>query len=388
MCMIKEVWKDIPNFEGRYKISNYGNVLSLPKKTTKGGILKNKVCTDGYLENTLIDENGKSKYIRTHRLMAMAFLENPNDYPIINHKNEVKDCNFIGIVDGEIVISNLEWCTYQYNNTYNDIRIRTGEKYSGENSPNYGKKQTSETIEKRRLKLVGKKRSKEICDMISDIHSKAVLQYSLDGIFIKEWKSARQVTKESNIHYSHISSCCKGKRNKCGGFLWFHKDNFTEQLLFERIEELNKPNWKCKTVLQYTLDGEFVKEWESASKIENELGFISSCITACCLNKTRCSYNYLWFYKDNFNDKVLNERINDINKPNSKNKPIIQLDLQGNFIREWQSIKEARETLRIESSGISACCKKKKRHKTYKGFIWVYKSDYIPTNTQLELNFD
>lgn len=226
MCMIKEIWKDIPNFKGRYKVSNYGNVLSLPKKTTKGSILKNKVCTDGYLENCLINIDGICKYIRTHRLVAMAFLENPNNYPIVNHKNEVKDCNFIGIVDGEIVISNLEWCTYQYNNTYNDIRIRIGEKYRGENSPKYGKKQTPEQIEKRRLKLVGKKRSKEICDMISNVHSKAVVQYTLDGIFIKEWKSATQATKELNICGSHISDCCKGKRKTCGGYVWKYKPDY------------------------------------------------------------------------------------------------------------------------------------------------------------------
>lgn len=226
MCMIKEVWKDIPKYEGRYQISNYGNVKSLPKKTNKGSILKNKICTDGYLEIALMDKNNKRKSIRTHRLMAMAFLDNPNNYPIINHKNEVKDCNFIGIVDGEIVISNLEWCTYQQNCTYNDIHIRKGEKYRGENSPNYGKKQTPEHIEKRRLKLVGKKRSKEICDMISNLHSKAVLQYTLDGIFIKEWKSATQATKELNINGSHISSCCKGKRKTCGGYVWKYKSDY------------------------------------------------------------------------------------------------------------------------------------------------------------------
>lgn len=387
MCMIKEVWKDIPNIEGRYKVSNYGNVLSLPKKTNKGGILKNKVCTDGYLENTLTDENGKYKYIRTHRLMAMTFLDNPNNYPIINHKNEVKDCNFIGIVDGEIVISNIEWCTYQQNSTYNDIHIRKGEKYRGENSSLYGKKQTPEQIEKRILKLVGKKRSKEICNMISEVHSKSVLQYSLDGIFIKEWKSAIQATKELNICGSHISSCCNGKRNQCGGFLWFHKDTFTEQLLLDRINQLNKPHHSSIPILQYTLDGNFVREWESASSVEKELGFENSCISICCLNKTKCSYNYLWFYKDGFNNNILNERIKDINKPNPRNKPVIQLDMQGNFIKEWESIKEVRETLGIESSGISACCKKKPRHKSYKGYKWVYKSDYIPTNTQLELQF-
>ncbi len=101
-----EIWKPIQDYEGLYEISNLGNARSLNfHREGKTRLLKQKETRDGYLETTL-SKNGKPKYIRTHRLVAMAFCENPNNKPEINHIDGNKHNNSA---------NNLEWCTSSEN---------------------------------------------------------------------------------------------------------------------------------------------------------------------------------------------------------------------------------------------------------------------------------
>jgi len=101
-----EEWKEIKNYEGLYCISNYGRIKSLKHKNEK--ILVLSTNKDGYLKAKLF-KNGKSKVVYAHRLVAITFLPNPNNFIIVNHKDENKQNNHI---------NNLEWCTSKYNNNY------------------------------------------------------------------------------------------------------------------------------------------------------------------------------------------------------------------------------------------------------------------------------
>ena len=106
---VKEVWKDVPfqGFEGRYAVSNLGRVMSYrTKRRTYPIILKNKITKDGYYETALVGDNQKYKYIRTHRLVALAFVPNPFNKPEVNH------------IDGNKLnnrYDNLEWVTSSEN---------------------------------------------------------------------------------------------------------------------------------------------------------------------------------------------------------------------------------------------------------------------------------
>lgn len=101
---MKEVWKDIPMYAGIYEVSNFGKVRS---KVT-GSITKGYPNHKGYLR-AYIYLNGMVKKEFVHRLVALTFLPNPNNYPQVNHKDEDKTNNRI---------DNLEWCTCEYNNNY------------------------------------------------------------------------------------------------------------------------------------------------------------------------------------------------------------------------------------------------------------------------------
>ncbi len=122
-----EEWRDVVGYEGLYMVSNIGNVKSLQRtaKSKNGSIRtvseklrkinKNK---SGYIM-VILNKEGKRKGIKIHRLVAQAFLPNPENLPQVNHKDENKSNN---------CVENLEWCTQEYNNKYGTRTERTSKK--------------------------------------------------------------------------------------------------------------------------------------------------------------------------------------------------------------------------------------------------------------------
>lgn len=123
---MKEIWKDIKEYEGLYQISNLGNVKSLPKmvgfRKRKEKILKTYYDKNGYVKVILCKEN-KTRFLSVHRLMAEAFIPNPNNFPQINHKDENKQNNNL---------ENLEWCTCKYNINYGTRTERAMKRFRNE----------------------------------------------------------------------------------------------------------------------------------------------------------------------------------------------------------------------------------------------------------------
>ena len=169
---MKEEWRDIKDYEGLYQISNLGRVKSLNyNRTKKEKILKPR-NSQGYLHVTLV-KNSKCKGFTVHRLVAMHFIENPNNYPEVNHKDENKQNN---------KVENLEWCTDKYNK-------------------NYGTR-TQRASESRKGKCKGSKneRSRKV-------------QCITTG---KKFNTIKEAAEYYYVNYKHISTCCRGKRNYCG----------------------------------------------------------------------------------------------------------------------------------------------------------------------------
>lgn len=108
-----EIWKDVAEYEGLYEVSNKGNIRGVARKdplgrNRKGRMLKPGYTSRGYLQVAL-SKNGKSKTRTVHRLVAEAFIPNPNGLPQVNHRDEDKDNNNV---------ENLEWCDPKYNINY------------------------------------------------------------------------------------------------------------------------------------------------------------------------------------------------------------------------------------------------------------------------------
>ena len=122
---MKEIWKDIKGYEGLYQVSNLGNVRSMDRITRDGRKIKGKNIkphTNGnsrYLRVALCN-NGKIKYENIHRLVAKAFIPNPENKPEVNHKDENPSNNFI---------DNLEWMTSKENSNVSIMEQGTFERY-------------------------------------------------------------------------------------------------------------------------------------------------------------------------------------------------------------------------------------------------------------------
>ena len=116
---MQEIWKDVVGYEGLYQVSNFGRVKSLDRydkigRKYKGKIIKQVLMKNGYLGLNLC-VGGSCKTFYAHRIVASAFLDNPQNLPQINHKDENKQNNFV---------DNLEWCDSTYNNNYGTARER------------------------------------------------------------------------------------------------------------------------------------------------------------------------------------------------------------------------------------------------------------------------
>lgn len=167
---MKEIWL---KYTDGYEVSNLGNVKSLVKehpcnKCSKERILKPTIQR-GY-KRVMIYINGKGKWESIHRMVAKTFIDNPNNYKCVSHKDENKLNNRV---------DNLEWCTHKYN-------------------MNYGV----------RNKNISKKNSRPVICIETGI----------------EYSSLKDVTKRTGINFSHLSDCCRGKRKTTGGYHWKYTD--------------------------------------------------------------------------------------------------------------------------------------------------------------------
>lgn len=187
-----EEWRVIPNWE-RYAVSTFGRVASLGLPYMQAGILrcrKPQLLTPriiqgnpSYYEVRLSDGKGYTKAILIHRLVAITFIPNPNNYKYVNHKDENTFNN---------TLNNLEWCTQQYNCNYGTHNQRMA-------------KTLSQTAYQR----------------------KPVIQLSLSDNFIAQFNCIREAAKSLGISESSISLCCRKKKPFLCGYKWMYLEEYS-----------------------------------------------------------------------------------------------------------------------------------------------------------------
>lgn len=214
-----EVWKYVPGYEGLYQVSTLGNVRSIGR-TVKGRFhngkdLKLRYDPDGY-RRVMLCKNGKVKGFKVHRLVAMAFIPNPNNYPMINHKDETKDNNNV---------FNLEWCTAAYNNTYGTVKQRQAEKlrgrplyhFRGEKNFMYGK---------------------HICRG-DHPYARKVAQMDMDGNIIKIHGCLIDAGESVGVTGGNIAHVCKGRMATCRGYKWAYLDEVQDKVNMVQLTNIS-----------------------------------------------------------------------------------------------------------------------------------------------------
>ena len=184
-------YRDIIEYKGLYKISEYGDIIHLPRKVnstrsinkfriTKEKKLKTQTNKYGYNYIILANSFGKRKHYFIHQLVAKTFLDNPNNYISINHKDENKTNNHY---------SNLEWCSIKYNNLFNN-------------------------------------RQKKINTILQNTvkSRKIVQQFDKLNNFIQEFQSINEACRKLGIFKYPLSQCCNNKKKSYKGFIWKFKE--------------------------------------------------------------------------------------------------------------------------------------------------------------------
>ena len=177
---MEEIWKPIKNFEELYEVSNLGRVKSLAKRGKPERIMKQAISHKGYPTLSLC-KNAKSTRRAVHRLVAQAFIDNPDNLPQVNHIDGNKQNNNV---------ENLEWC----DNSYNQIHAN------------------KMGLNEHRIQRV-----KESC-------SRPIAMYDYKGNFIRAFSSLNKASRETNISNKAISYCALRKNKMSGGYKWQYID--------------------------------------------------------------------------------------------------------------------------------------------------------------------
>lgn len=173
MFFMEEIWKEVEGCDFKMLVSNYGRIISFGKVKT-GRLLKTSL-NNNYPE-VAVKKNGVFISKKVHRLVAFAFIPNPENKPCINHINGITTDNRV---------ENLEWCTMLENNVH---AYRTG------------------------LKILPKGKDSRL--------SRPINQFTLSGEFIREWESSRHPTREIGLRQGDIMNCLSGRQKTAHGFIW------------------------------------------------------------------------------------------------------------------------------------------------------------------------
>ena len=189
---------------------------------------------------------------------------------------------------------------------------------------------------------------------------KPVYQYDENGIFLRKYESVNSVAESYGVGADIISKVVdqRGKKSYRGTYLFSSKEKANSFVFKKTIKTI--------PIIQYTLNGEFVSEYNNQNEAFKMTQVSQASISNCINGKSQQAGGFLWY---NYNS--IPTEVPKICKYSNMVKPIIQYDLNGNFISEFKSISEAGKILKIRSSLIVTNLKK--ITKTCKGFIFTYK---------------
>lgn len=242
--MNTETWKPVIGYEGLYLVSNTGNVKS---------IAKNKVfalCYDNYgYPIVSLTKNKKAKTKTVHRLVALAFIPNPDKKPQVNHIDGNKSNNSV---------ENLEWATNRENVVHSF----------------------------KQLGRIGVRGGRHPI-------SKQIYQYTSDGTLISEYESYGDVFRKTGYSISAIHDCCNGRWSSAYGFIWSHRLMSKQETGIVKIGHSTSK----RPVIQHSLDGKVIAEYDFVKDAARKTGISASHISRSCKGAIMNPRKFIWKFK-------------------------------------------------------------------------------------------
>ena len=236
-------WKEIEGTNGLYLVSDEGKVFSCQSNK----VLKTERQNAGYYRVEL-HYNGEVHRELIHRLVAQAFIPNPNNYPIINHKDENPANN---------CADNLEWCTHSYNTNYGNC-IK---------------------------KIVA---NREYIAGWNHVQSKSVKQFDLDGNFLHEYGSCGMAAKLTGLNEKSISKCANGQLKQYAGFGWSYTDTYTYDA--HPHHTIRNGDIDC-----FDMNGKLVKTYHTQDELRAD-GFVPQSVCRVCRGERNQYHGYKFAY--------------------------------------------------------------------------------------------
>lgn len=253
-----------------------------------------KICGVYCIENTV---NGKRYIGQSINIFArwrqhLSKLRQNDHYnsKLQNAWNKYGENNFKFYVVIEADADLLDELEIYYINLYSSYKDGYNQDMGGRSNKNMSDETKAKISESR--KHLGEQ---AIENMRLSHESKPIYQIDLAGAIVRQWRGAREASRELNINQTSIWQCLHHKRLTLYGFIWLFVDEFDT---FDLSKYLNQ-NTQSKQIVQQDLDGNIIKIWESANSA-HKFGFDSSCIIKCCKGKRPHYKRFLWsYYSDN-----------------------------------------------------------------------------------------
>jgi hypothetical protein len=352
MNIIWKIIQDYPNYEA----SNTGEIRN---SKTKYVFQNKRAHVDDYIYCSLVGKDGKNHRIVKHRIVAMTFIQNPENKPAVDHIDRNKINNNI---------ENLRWVTVSENNKN---RIRRKMKHI--NMPTFSKLSTNE-VWKNPIQT----------DKNLFASSKGNIKYKNRLVTQTKHKDYMYINVNKKRYSVHRLIAMAFSNNPLNLPIVNHKDGNKSNNDVENLEwttqkenvihsvKLNgnkqKLPKKGKEIIQLDLDGKIINKFISIHEAANKINIDPSVISSVCRNKSKTAGGYNWSFIENIQNK---ENIS-TNKGKKIHK-ICQLDKNGKLLKEYNTSHEASKETNVKSFNIQQACRKD--NKTAGGFVWCYEQD-------------
>lgn len=202
----------------------------------------------------------------------------------------------------------------------------------------------------------------------SDPRMKWIYQFDKNGNLLNRWYGIPTASINAGVSEPLIASCLQNRSKHGAGFIWSYNENINleDYAIYHKGDAKYVPR-RTKCVLQFSINGEFIKKWNSIIEASEQLGIDRGSITHVCKRELGSTGGYIWRYDlDTVTEKDLNLV--------QKIIPCCKYDKNGTLLQRFNSCAEAANEWGIKYQNIHNCCKNRE---TYKGFLYLYENDAV-----------